>query len=257
MRLCAQKWQLWCTVHGDDFTTLGPRELLEWMHRMMSESWECKLRGILGPPHVDGTLQHIVVLNRLVTWDNRATHMEADPRHVDLILGELGAPNGNISTPIVRLKHEEVEDETPLSSAEVTQYRSLCMRAMYISQDRPDLMIVTRELSKGMQKPVSTHLTMMKPLGRYLVAHGRVVQHFCLQPRGLCLDGWTDYNHTGCIRSRKSTSGFCAMAGSHVIFAQEGAIALSSAEAEYYALVSGASALLGLQSVARDWLLES
>eukprot|EP00971_Amphidinium_carterae_P018159 358238-Amphidinium_carterae.1 len=164
-----------------------------------------------------------------------------------------------ITTPMVRMKHEELEEETFLPYEEVRRYRSACMRIMYISQDRPDLQVVARELSRGMQKPTNVHLTMLKRAVRYLASHKRVVQHFYPQERFTHLVGWTDANHAGCIRTRKSTSGFCALAGRHTLLTQvkgQGVIALSSAEAEYYSLVSGASALLGLASLFADWGLQ-
>eukprot|EP00971_Amphidinium_carterae_P302303 6006891-Amphidinium_carterae.1 len=46
---------------------------------------------------------------------------------------------------------------------------------------------------------------------------------------------WADANHAGCMRTRKTVSGFCATAGLRTLLTQvngQGVIALSSAEAE-------------------------
>ena len=243
-----------CTVHGDDFTTLGPRPSLDWLFGVASKSWQCKLRGVLGAPGTPNTTQHMVILNRLVSWDERGIHLEADPRHRDIPAQELGVTKGIVGTPMA--KPVAGDEAKPLSSEEVSQFRSLAMRAMYLSFDRPDLVVVTRELSKGMQKPTSEHWSILKRLGRYLVGHGRLVQHFHVQDSFSVLEGWSDSNHAGCIRTRKSASGFCCMAGRHLVYFQsrgQGVIALSSAEAEYYALVSSMSSLLGLESLCKDW----
>ena len=36
---------LTCVIHGDAFTTLGNDEQLDWMEKMLAESFEIKLRG--------------------------------------------------------------------------------------------------------------------------------------------------------------------------------------------------------------------
>ena len=38
------------TVHGDDFSSLGARKHLEWLHASMREEWEIVVRNVLGPP---------------------------------------------------------------------------------------------------------------------------------------------------------------------------------------------------------------
>ena len=56
------------TVHGDDFTTLGPRESRDWLHGELSKEWTISIRGILGPPDVAGCDHEIIILNRILTW---------------------------------------------------------------------------------------------------------------------------------------------------------------------------------------------
>jgi len=58
--------------------------------------------------------------------------------------------------------------------------------------------------------------------------------------------------------TRKSTTGYVAMFGRHVIkfgSNMQSVLGLSSAEAEYYALTKGAAMVLGLKSLAEDWLM--
>ena len=59
---------------------------------------------------------------------------------------------------------------------------------------------------------------------------------------------WTDSDHAGCIKTRKSVSGGVLMAGgccTQTYSKSQGVVSLSTGEAEYYSLVSGASNLLG------------
>ena len=66
---------------------------------------------------------------------------------------------------------------------------------------------------------------------------------------------YSDSDHAGCIKTRKSTSGVCIFYGKHLIRSgstTQGVIALSSGEAEFYAMVKGTSAGLGIEALLRD-----
>ena len=52
------------------------------------EKVSCQGEGLLGPEAGDET--SIVILNRVLEWRNGRTAIEADPRHVELILQEMG-----------------------------------------------------------------------------------------------------------------------------------------------------------------------
>ena len=53
-------------VHGDDFTVLGFSGQLDWFRSKISERYEVKFRGRLGPEEHD--CKSIRILNRVVTW---------------------------------------------------------------------------------------------------------------------------------------------------------------------------------------------
>ena len=66
---------------------------------------------------------------------------------------------------------------------------------------------------------------------------------------------WTDSNYAGCHVTRKSTSGGVLMFGTHCIKSwsvTQSVISLSSGEAEYYAMVKGASVALGFKSILKE-----
>ena len=95
----------------------------------------------------------------------------------------------------------------------------------------------------------------MKKLARYLVARARVVWRYAWQDeaRGSWTYGDSDWG--GTARDRKSTSGGCFVLGGHCIktwSATQQAIALSSAEAELYAMVEAVTRAKGLCSFARE-----
>ena len=66
---------------------------------------------------------------------------------------------------------------------------------------------------------------------------------------------YTDSDWGGCRRTRKSTTGGVIMRGPHCIKSwsvTEGPIALSSAEAEYYAMVDGVIKAMGVQTMCEE-----
>ena len=54
---------LWCVVHGDDFTFTGYDEDLDFIESVMKDTFEVKIRGRLGPGTND--VQKIDVLGRI------------------------------------------------------------------------------------------------------------------------------------------------------------------------------------------------
>ena len=247
-----------CTVHGDDFVTLGPIHELRKFSQELKAAWMIEERGIFGPPesrHL-GTVQEMRHLNRILKWTDEGISYEADPRHVDIVVKALGVSKA-VTTPLVREPPDNVDvKDKMLSEQEATLYRSCTMRIGYISQDRTDLQRVTRELAKGMSAPTERHMELLKRCSRYLLHSPRVIQMFRRQRILTRLDVYSDSDHAGCIRTRKSTSGCVIMAGCNLLKSVcrgQAVVALSSGEAEFYALVTSASEALCEQSIASEW----
>ena len=69
------------------------------------------------------------------------------------------------------------------------------------------------------------------------------------------IEVYTDTDWAGCPRTRKSTSGGCALLGGHMIkswSSTQASVALSSGEAEFNGVVRGSGVGLGYQSLLRD-----
>ena len=81
------KGRSWIVVHGDDFTVLAEKEELIQIYNEMSNKLIAKNRGILGP---DGDTRSIRILNRIVEWTGKGLRYEADQRHAEIIVKELG-----------------------------------------------------------------------------------------------------------------------------------------------------------------------
>ena len=252
------KRNLRCTVHGDDFVTLGPLSELKKFAEELKSKWMVEERGIFGPPESRylGTVQEMRHLNRILRWKEEGISYETDPRHVDLVVKALGVTKP-VTSPLIREPSSEMDEEdVKLSEEEATLFRSCTMRIGYISQDRTDLQRVTRELAKGMSAPTQRHMEMLKRCARYLLHAPRVVQLFRRQRMISRLDVYSDSDHAGCLRTRKSTSGCVVMTGCNLLKSVcrgQAVVALSSGEAEFYALLTAASEALGEQSIAREW----
>ena len=245
-------------VHGDDFTVLGPVANLDWFRSEIAKRFEVKFRGRLGPePNDDKAIR---ILNRVVQWTNDGIEYEADQRHAELIVRQLGLSKSSNSVGTPSAKDDNC-DEAPLDPQDATVYRAIAARANYLSQDRADLGFAVKELCRRMSNPRKCDWDKLKRLGRYLVNRTRVVAKFAYQEMPESLIVWSDTDHAGCLTTRKSTSGGVAMFGSHCakawsvtqqLSSGESVIALSSGEAEYYGLVKAGSTALGLQGMLKD-----
>ena len=122
-------------------------------------------------------------------------------------------------------------------------------------QDRSDIQYAVKELSTAMSDPGSVDMAKMKRLARYLIRVPRCVVKYDYQSKVEALVAWSDSDFAGCLKSRKSTSGGIIMFGGCVIksySSQQAVRALSSGEAEYYAMVKAASVAIGVRSMLMD-----
>ena len=97
-----------------------------------------------------------------------------------------------------------------------------------------------KEASKQMSQPTLGSWGRLKKTVRFLVGRRRTVWRFPWQEEASRLLVFADSDWGGDLRSRKSTSGGAIVLGKHCLrtwSSTQGAIALSSAEAEFYAMV--------------------
>jgi hypothetical protein len=178
---------------------------------------------------------------------------EADPRHAEILVRGLTDGLHSIGTPGVRLK-TAVEVDEPLAEYEARLFRSSAARANYLGLDRPDMAFAAKELCRRMGAPTRTDLEALRRLAKYAAGQPRVVYQFNWQEPGQ-LNVYVDTDFAGCTETRRSTSGGCALLGSHLLkhwSTTQKVVTLSSGEAELAGVVKGVGEALGLQSFARD-----
>ena len=151
---------------------------------------------------------------------------------------------------------EAIGKEVYLDDKDATRFRSGVARCNYLAADRPDIQYATKEVARGMSKPTQGLWDQLVHLARYLAGHRGVAQWFEWQGPELNVTGFSDSDWAGCRSTRKSSSGGGIRIGSHLVKSlarTQSTIATSSGEAELYAACKGASELIGIQALAKDF----
>ena len=250
--------------HGDDFVNLGDREACAKFSQALGQHLIVKVRGTLGPRPECRDVQELSVLNRLVRWvrteGSEQVEYEPDPRHVELLLRQLGLEGASAKAQVNPGQKvaagSEWTLEAPLGSEEAAVYRSVCMRCAYLAQDRPELQYPTKEAARVMHAPTVAGWNVLKRIGRFLKGCPRVVAVYRKQQLPTNLSVYSDTDHQGCPRTRHSTSCTAVMLGGHWIKSsattQKG-ISLSSGESEFHGIVKSACFGLGFRTLLHDW----
>nr|GFA17761.1 Gag-Pol polyprotein [Tanacetum cinerariifolium] len=109
----------------------------------------------------------------------------------------------SVNTPMAT-KHLDVDlSGTPIDQ---TKYHSVVGTLMYLTASRPDIMHATCYCARYQVKPTEKHLTTVKRIFRYL-KDTIYMGLWYAKDTGFELTSFLDLDHTGCLDSRKSTSG--------------------------------------------------
>lgn len=243
-----------CNVHGDDFIFLGCDDQLDLCTKIMQDRYEVKIRGRLGPDSKDD--KTITILNKCLEWKADGIHYEADQRHVEILIRELEFKSVKpVVTPGIKLPVLKEEDNPYLGPAEATRFRQLIARCNFVAQDRPDVQYAVKEVARGMANPRAQDMDKLIRLGKYLLGKPRYVMVFTKQRDVHAIHSFGDSDFAGEIETRKSTSGGSCCIGDHTVkswASTQSIIALSTGEAELYAINRSAAIALGLQSLMYD-----
>ena len=252
-------------VHGDDFTFAGVRRELEKLSATMQEWYEVKVRGIMGSG--EDEKKEMTILGRQLRWTVNGIEYEADGRHREDLMEMEGLMEDSKGVKSASTKEKETggwddNDEEELDPEGGKQYRARAAKLNYLGLDRSDLQYATKEICTHMSKPTTGAKMKIKRAVRYLVWAPRVVWR---------MEEWADDDEVKIevkvdsdwakAKNRKSTSGGMVVVGrvgvKHWSRSQK-ARALSSGEAEYYALATGCMEALGVQSLMNDmgWNVE-
>ncbi|GAU22432.1 hypothetical protein TSUD_123190 [Trifolium subterraneum] len=156
------------------------------------------------------------------------------------------------STPLDPAVKLHIDDSKPYEN--VSLYRRLIGKLLYLCNTRPDISFATQQLSQFLHKPSVNHYHAACRVIRYLKHNpGRGL----LFPRksDIQLLSFSDSDWAGCLDTRKSTSGYCFFLGSSLISwkaKKQTTVSRSSSEAEYRALSSATCELIWLTYLMDD-----
>lgn len=166
------------------------------------------------------------VLNRVMGRTDEVYILEADQRHVELVVdmikheseskidatGRKRKTRGAASPGEAKTGSEEDEEE--LSKEEAIQFRSIAARVSYLAQDRPDTGFAVKEVCRSMVKPTTGAWKALERSARYLIYCLRMIFKYDWQGRKPEVTVCTDSDWAGCKEPGKSTSGGSIKRGS-------------------------------------------
>ena len=247
------KRRLYCSVHGDDFTTVGAKRDLDWFEEQMQAKYELTVGPRLGPGPDDA--KEACILNRIVRWETDAVEYEADPRQAEKLIRECGLDGANsVATPGLKESSAQLAEDKGLGTDLHTAFRAAAARANYLAADRLDVQFSAKEVCRWMSAPTTSAWTALKRMVRFLVGLPRLIFRYPDQTVDH-IDAYGDTDWAGCARTRKSTSGGCVMLGSHALktwSSTQASVALSSGEAEFNGVIRASGMGLGYQSLLAD-----
>ena len=145
-----QERQVRIVVHGDDFTVLGYKNQISWLHTELLKKYEIVIRGQIGPGPNDNKVA--TILNRLIEWTPEGIWYEPDARHVDILINNLSISPSTKHTTMEPNKHDK--EPVPLDGTAGTCYRADVARMNYLSQDRCHVTFPVKDLSRDMSSPL-------------------------------------------------------------------------------------------------------
>ena len=131
----------------DDFVVAGWTERLTEFKNKVTGVYPIKANIIRF-----GSSESIKALNRRFHWGQRGIVCQLYPRHVDVLVKDLGLDQGNsVQTSAAHGLTEE--EPAPLDQVQHSKYRSQVARCWFLSQDRADRTFIVNELCQRMSNP--------------------------------------------------------------------------------------------------------
>ena len=253
---CHESGGLYVLAYVDDLLVVGTEQMRKEFMSKLSEEVLLKETGKLVP----GT-EH-TFLGRRLRHNGDSIDVCMSQTYVDTILDLYGMKNAKPVATTGSVTIAKTVADTPLSPEEHSVYRTAVGKLLWLALIRGDIAYATKELSRDVTAPTMQSVAKLKHLLRYL--NGTKMCVLRLRPSYQLSDGncsldvnvYVDSDWAGCSKTRKSTSGSTVnVLGCNMISTArtQGTLALSSGEAELYAIGQGVSEALFVRSM----LLES
>ena len=131
---------------------------MNWLEGELSKAYELQSQRLTA---VTNGKSEGKVLNRIVRSTAAGWEVEADPRHAELVVEQLGLEGEQgVSTPgLSGNEEEDTEDDVDLEGDDVTRFRGVIARCNYLAVDRPDCVFAIKEGCREMSKPTTGSLS--------------------------------------------------------------------------------------------------
>ena len=247
--------QLYVLAYVDDLMFFGSKPDVELSVADLQKDLLLKMTGTLD----EG--QSVTFLGRELQRTNDAILVGMNPAYIDRMLETAGLSGCKpVLAPGTDTLRKQLNVE-PLDAEAHKRYRRIVGQLLWLSSVRPDIMYAVKELSRGLSAPTSEHEAKAKHLLKYLAGTKNFSQR--LQPtlqlspqhKAIDINVYVDSDWAGCADSRRSTSGVSLfMLGANILSHSrtQATVALSSGEAELYAIGSGTADALFLKSLIEE-----
>ncbi|CAL1363606.1 unnamed protein product [Linum trigynum] len=175
-------------------------------------------------------------------------------KYVQNMLDKFGFNNLKSSkTPMaVNIKLDKDVTGVPVDEK---KFRGMVGSLLYLTASRPDIHYSVCMCARFQSAPKESHLTAIKRIFRYLKGTPELGLWYP-KHNNFSLIGYSDSDFAGSLTDRKSTTGTCQFVGTSLVSwscKKQGAVALSTAEAEYIAAGSCCTQLIWLKNQLRDY----
>lgn len=115
--------------------------------------------GVFVPDQSKGDVREVVCLHQMFRWCGTAAHRReaieigADTHHAEIIAAQLWLKAGSNEVVTPGARPTSADSGMPLAKQEASQFRSNCMRASYLTEDRPDIFYASKETARFMSEP--------------------------------------------------------------------------------------------------------
>ena len=202
----------------------------------------------------------IQILGRTVERTRLGYRIITSRRYIDQSLKDMDMEKCNpVSTPGLQVTAKDLATEEQLPELLAGLYRRVRSRLLNVAGQRPDVQQAVKELARGMSSPTNSHWARLKRVMRYLVNKRTSIWKFeptANEARDNELTATRDSDWGGCVKTRKSTTGIVlryAGCTTATISRTQGCISLSSAEAEYYGMVSALAEAKQIQEILSEY----